>query len=360
MTVDPVTVKASLLQGLDDFLRRRGVDHRSVLAASGVSSDTIEQKFADITFSQFAAVLECAAEQSRDPCLGLEWAEEIPAGGAGLFGYLVLNAATLRDALRNLVHYARLLTNPVDATFSEDADGGIATWQWPGDTAIDAAQASSFFVALLVDRLRRASQETWDPTLVELAHRPLKCEEAARRIFRCPVEYNAPRHAVHFDKASLDRKFHAADPNLLPYVRLLGDQMLQGLKATGSLLDQTRLAIFEGLDKGKVKLSEVARRLNMSPRALQARLRESGTSFYVLVSETRATAARRYLRDTDLPLAEIAFLLGFSEQSAFTRASQRWFGDSPSAIRQRLRTPGAVVEDLYGRRASGTASVDAK
>lgn len=360
MWAEPITVKASLLQGMDEFLRRRGVDHRALFASVGVSDAIIGERFADIPFAAFAGVLERAAEECGDPCLGLEWAETLPPGGAGLFGYLVLNAATLREALQNLVHYARLLTNPVDATFSEDEQGGLTTWHWPEDTAIDAAQASSFFVALLVDRLRRASREPWDPTLVELAHRPLKCEDVARRIFRCPVEYNAARHTVHFDKASLDRKLQAADPNLLPIVRLLGDQMLQGLKATGSLVDRTRLAIFERLDKGKVTLSVVARSLDLSPRALQARLREAGQSFYVLVSETRAGAARRYLRDTDLPLAEIAILLGFSEQSAFTRASQRWFGDSPSAIRQQLRQPDAQVGGIYGRRASGTASVDAK
>ncbi len=149
------------------------------------------------------------------------------------------------------------------------------------------------------------------------------------------IELATLLHRQRARQRLIDRRFASADSQLLSIVKLLGDHMLTDLKASGHILDETRLAIFENLEKGKVTLELISERLGLSPRGLQSRLKEAGKPFYVLLSETRATAATRYLRDTDLPLVEIAYLLGFSEQSAFTRAAQRWYDESPSVMRQK-------------------------
>ncbi len=337
MSANRLIVRSGVLHGFHEFMQRRGVDLGPILASAGIDPSTIVEPFGEIPLASFAAVMEAAAQKSGDPCLGLEWADAFPAGGTGLFGYLVLNAATLRDALRNWERYASLLTHPVEAKFEEDTHGAVVVWHWPTSMAAEHAQSSSFFAGLMISRFRRASRESWDPELVELAHRPMGCDETARRIFRCKVVYNATRNAVYLDTSVLDRRFASADSQLLSIVKLLGDHMLTDLKASGHILDETRLAIFENLEKGKVTLELISERLGLSPRGLQSRLKEAGKPFYVLLSETRATAATRYLRDTDLPLVEIAYLLGFSEQSAFTRAAQRWYDELPSVMRQKLR-----------------------
>ena len=100
---------------------------------------------------------------------------------------------------------------------------------------------------------------------------------------------------------------------------------------------RTTRAIAESLNSEPPLLEHIARRLRISPRALQNRLGQKSTTFERVLSETRRALAVRYLRDTDLSLTEIAFLLGFSEQSAFTRAARGWFGCPPRAMRDKSR-----------------------
>jgi AraC-like DNA-binding protein len=97
---------------------------------------------------------------------------------------------------------------------------------------------------------------------------------------------------------------------------------------------RVRGVIIEGLSVGRVSKAVVARRLNMSPRTLQHRLTLHDTSFHDLAEETRQTLARAYLEDRSLTLTEIAYLLGFSNESNFSRAYKRWTGQPPGAVRR--------------------------
>lgn len=111
------------------------------------------------------------------------------------------------------------------------------------------------------------------------------------------------------------------------------------------MVAQARRAIVDQLETGDARLKTVAERLGISPAVLQARLADADTNFEALLVETRRGLAESYLRDTELPLTEIALLLGFSELSAFTRAAHRWFGAPPSARRATLRRPDGLRAD---------------
>jgi AraC-like DNA-binding protein len=103
-----------------------------------------------------------------------------------------------------------------------------------------------------------------------------------------------------------------------------------------SPLDRVREILAEELQTGEPKLERVAQRLATSERSLRRRLEEAGTSFRALLDETRAELARTWVADRRVPLSEIAFLLGFSEPSAFHRAFKRWTGSTAAAWRARV------------------------
>lgn len=102
---------------------------------------------------------------------------------------------------------------------------------------------------------------------------------------------------------------------------------------TGSLTDQVRSALRDSLAGGGVSSEAIARRLFMSKRSLQRRLAEEGTSFQILLAETRQQLARHYLQQPDLSLSEIAYLLGFGDSTSFFRAFKGWTGHTPSMVR---------------------------
>jgi AraC-like DNA-binding protein len=118
--------------------------------------------------------------------------------------------------------------------------------------------------------------------------------------------------------------------------------LLSRLPRGADLIERTRRAIGGRLRGGDPSLEGVARELGMSERSLQRHLRELGSSFNALADEVREATARLYLEQPDMALTEIGFLLGFSEQSAFTRAYKRWTGHTPRQARTHRAGPGAV------------------
>ena len=92
-------------------------------------------------------------------------------------------------------------------------------------------------------------------------------------------------------------------------------------------------AIAPLLPHGKARADEIARQLGMSPRTLARRLASEGLTFAGILSELRGDLAKRYLQEEDLPISEIAWLLGYQEVSAFTHAFKRWTGKTPREAR---------------------------
>lgn len=111
---------------------------------------------------------------------------------------------------------------------------------------------------------------------------------------------------------------------------------LADVAGDASYRDRTRAVLLEGLPSGQFAVDIVARRLAVSPRTLQRRLREEGTSFKEVVGTTRERLARHYLGQSELCFAEIAYLLGFEEPNSFFRAFQRWTGTTPERMREQL------------------------
>jgi AraC-like DNA-binding protein len=117
----------------------------------------------------------------------------------------------------------------------------------------------------------------------------------------------------------------------------LGERMLRERSTEKGYPQIIKQSISRKLGHGEVTLETIAHENATTVRTLQARLAAEGTSFEDLLQITRRQLAEEYLRDTDLPLSEIALLLGFSELSAFSRACHRWFDEPPSIRRRNLQ-----------------------
>jgi AraC-like DNA-binding protein len=205
-------------------------------------------------------------------------------------------------------------------------------------------------MACLLLRLRSVAGANWQPISVEVEYRDLGCPELVRRVFGPKITYNARRNAIQVDARTLDREIASSDARLHMLMRALGDRLLEEcLTEPNDIVARTRKEIASRLEMGEVTLESIADRLKTAPRTLQTRLSQADATFEGILNDTRRALAVHYLRDTDLLMTEIAFLLGFSELSAFTRAAQRWFGTPPSTYRQQMRkiTNGASSNHLH-------------
>lgn len=340
MTSKYPVVRASVLAGFEQFLTSRGVDAPELMRHAGLSIGEVADPESQLPLNSVATLMELAAEATGDPCIGLSFAEIFPPGGTGVYGYLINNSATVGDAMSTAARFAGLLGQPFEVHYDKDEEGAVLWWCWPQSIAGPKKQYTSFALSLLVSRLRQLSKGNWEPVFVELPHEPLQCRDKAKRIFGSDIQYNSQRVAVRVDAATLTQTLPSADKRLKPILQELGERMIAETPTNADVTEVVAAAIRTQLPDRRATLELVAERLGCTARALQSRLSQQGTTFEALLNDARKLRAEELLKDTELPMTEIAIALGFSELSSFTRAAQRWFGASPSAHRQKLKAGG--------------------
>ena len=150
--------------------------------------------------------------------------------------------------------------------------------------------------------------------------------------FRCELQFDSDASVMVIDSAVADHPLPGFNAQL---VTLLEQQIIDYLVRLDKqdIVGRTKSVIFEQLPSGHVSVEGVATELNSSVRTLRRKLRDKGTSFKELLSQTRRELGERYIHDNSLSLTEIAFLLGFSDSSSFSRAYRTWTGQSPSEQR---------------------------
>ena len=146
---------------------------------------------------------------------------------------------------------------------------------------------------------------------------------------RTDIEYDAPAAELVIAKDSWEQTLPNADAQLLKVMDEHAQLLLSKRILPDDFVGQVRKEIIRDLHGGEALRDTIANRLNMSPRTLQRRLEENGIAYAELLDEVRAELAKNKLQNSELSLAEIGFLLGFSEQSSFNRAFKRWTGKTP-------------------------------
>ena len=333
------TVRAHVFEQFEPFAAARGLDFDALLADARIERAALADADNEISLNAAASLLADAAHRANDPCFGLHWAEAFPKGGSGVLGYLLMNAKTIRDGVKMIARYTSLHLDPIEVTFTESEGFGRLEWTFPPGFTAPRMQYASFVMALAIVRLRKQIGPAWSPVGVELEHRELECTQAVLRVLGPNAKFNMPSNVLRLRESILNRTVDSADERLFMLIRQLGDRLLAERKTASDIVSMTRHAIVKSIERGDCTLEDIAGELDLSPRVLRTQLSAAGTNFETLLLDTRQGLAAIYLRDTDLPLTEIAYLLGFSELSAFTRAARGWFGVPPRVYRVELRQP---------------------
>lgn len=333
-------IRATALLGLDEVLARapRPVSLDDLLAEVGIEGGLPRE--AGIELRLYCQLLEIASERSGIECFGLAFAEAYPLKGAGVLGYLIFNAPDLRTFVRCLARYARL---QIEAMVIELEEGdGVARLTWNYDASLIGPRRllTEFVMALFVKRARQIFDEDWLPLAGEFEYRPPSNTAEYHPVFGRSLRFEARRNALTFRSDILSRRSLRGDEHLFEILRKSAERELEDYAKSTDIVARVSEQIVEALPLQGIDLASAAEALDMTPRQLQARLKDKDTSFEAELGQVRRRLAMRYLRDTDMAMTDIALLLGFSELSSFTRAARQWFGMPPSQYRDELRRRG--------------------
>lgn len=290
-----------------------------------LSPELVADADARITASQFC-VAWSALTRATSPAVALAIADATPVGAFGIVEYVCRSAATLGDALAQWVRYLNLLDDAVEVALI--ADGDRAYLRVVRESEAPAPASHELCFALVAKQATQLAATPFRIAAVDFVH---PGDPAAYRAwFDAPVAFGAEHTQLVLPASALGSALHTSDPTLLAILTRAANEVKVPDPTT--IVDRVAREIGLALKDDRANIAFVAQRLGMTERSLQRRLKEAATSFNDVRDDVRKQLARRYL-DDKLAIAEISFLLGFSEPSAFHRAFRRWTGTTPQAAR---------------------------
>jgi AraC-like DNA-binding protein len=326
------TNKASLLLVLWNILEAYGIDPEPFFQEMALNPELMRQSGGRYRIDNIDNVWRKASEVIDDPCFGLKAAEVWHPSNLGALGYAMLASNTLRTSLERLVRYLGFLSDE-DYMKLDETEEGLRLTLVLSQRNVDKSEQNDAVLAVTLSMCRMNYIEDLAPVSVTLVHPKPSCSPRFFEYFRSPVLFEAPTYSMILPIEAVDRILPGSNPQLAE----LNDQvMIQYLAKLDQdhITQKVKATIIDQLPSGSVTDETVARALYMSSRKLQRQLQSAGTTFNTLLNEIRQDLAQKYLREEDTNMTEIAFLLGFSESSAFSRAFKRWMGVSPTEYRQ--------------------------
>lgn len=333
----PVTFpkhEAVYVKKLVEDLLDKGFSEQQIFRDSGLCMPMLEPDKPMAGFDRVAGFFEHAAKLTGDDTLGFVRGQKREMRRSGLISYVGISSPTVSDFIQNVTRYRRVFSDAIEMDCSTLGSDGVVKWHYSVPMKIRRRQYVEFGAAGFLHALRQVTNREFCPELVIFSHARNANTDKFERFFGCEVRFGSTENSVRFRSADLALPLMTADDELYKILKNCCENALQ-VKARNvpPLIVEVERSISDRLARGEVTQDDVARSLGMSPRTLSRRLADDGTTFFRTLEGLRQALAKNYLRDSNLVLAEIAFLLGYAGLSSFNEAFKRWTGKTPGQFR---------------------------
>jgi AraC-like DNA-binding protein len=324
MLLEP-TALASTFRYLAETLQQdHGLDPGPLFRRAGIPLESLRESGARVSQPGTRRLWDLCIEATGDPAIGLKVGRRIRPEGLHALGYAWMSSRCLADALARVARYVAILVHlPLDARVETTQAGVALTVTFPDPAHQPHPAGVEATLAGLVELARRAAGKPVLPRAVAFSH---PCRGRAgdyAAAFGAPVEFGAPANVLVLDRAAAERPLPTDNPDVAAAVDLVAKRYVAGLE-TQPVAARVRALLQELLPTGEAGQDLVAARLNRSPSTLRRQLQAEGLSYRTVLDETRRELAEAYGRDERFSRAEVAYLLGFSDQSNLARAVRRW------------------------------------
>ncbi|HHJ34703.1 MAG TPA: AraC family transcriptional regulator [Gammaproteobacteria bacterium] len=313
------------------YLESEGIDPEPLYRKAGIAPELLHDPGARINVSRVDTLWQQAALAIEGSCFAVKMAQFWHPSQIGALGYAWLASSTLRRAFKRVDRYIHVVTEDLDLQLSDIPAGLKVSIDMEG-SIFTLPQHHDLVLSILMHMCRFNFGDELVATQVSLAHPELECSKQVIDYFRTDIQFDAEQSGFTIARGDADRVLPSANRQ----IALMHDEMLTRYLIEikqGDIVQQVKSIILENLPDGAVTDKLVAKQLNMSERSLQRRLQENQTTFRSILEGVREMMAKQYIKNPMNQMGDVAFLLGFSEQSAFSRAFKKWTGLSPLEYR---------------------------
>ncbi|MFI9814993.1 AraC family transcriptional regulator [Saccharothrix variisporea] len=339
-------VRSAGLRGFRATVAELGGHADDYAAAAGLPVAALDVDDLLVSDRALVAVLEIAAEALQCPDLGLRVASRQDFGMLGPLALAIRNSPTVADALECTSRYLFVHARSLSLTMEDDPYGarGVAALRYGQPPWLPVSvQATDLGLGFLHRAIKFLVGGSYGLRSVELPYTPVSVG-VYEEFFGTTVHVGRSAPMLRVPRSLAAQPLAGGDERVWRLALAFLAEQTAGEGASVAL--RVRGVVVQSLGTVPPEVGAVARLVNMHPRTLQRRLAAEGTTFAEILDDVRRQAALRYLTTTDMPMSQVAGMLGLSEQSALSRCCRRWWGATPSAIRRSGPPPGAGPSDL--------------
>jgi AraC-like DNA-binding protein len=331
------TFSVAIVRDIVQYVVSQGVKANDLYQATQIDPSWLDNPDLQVPGEVLKKLWQEAVVQTNDQHLGLHIGEAFNLSAIGIVGYVLLNCKTYGQVLEKLSQYTRLFSQGVAIRY-QVVDGWVQC-----DCEIvgtiknylldEPRQPIESTFAALVTATQQLTGNRLKASAVWFQHPHPKDDSEHRRIFQTTVQFSQPMNRILLDATCLNWSVRSANTNLLSVFELHASAMLNAQTQAPTYRQQVITAITHQLQGEVPSIEAIARHLMVSVRQLQRELQTENTSYLQLLDETRKAIALNQLKLRSTSVHDLAFLLGFSEPSAFHRAFKRWTGQTPRSYR---------------------------
>lgn len=314
---------------------RKGADLQVLCAEMDLTPEQLEQTDLRADLRQCVRVWEVAIRHTGDALLGLHLGEASSPALAGMVGFLMESSPDLHRAFQHVQQFNKLITNATEFTLDIRGDEfcyfiePVPAWRMASEDSAHQVVTHSMSGAIHI--IKMLSGKTIYPTRVLLRiAKPADIQEYIR-VLKCEPSFNQEHNCIVFRQRDMQLPVIGYNPVLNRFFKELLEKELIKTQQQASFAAEVRRAILQNFNHVLPQLADIVQYLHVSPRTLQRKLQEEGTSFQQIFDAVKLELATGMLKNPTLTVNEIAYKLGYAEPSVFRRAFKKWTGTSPKS-----------------------------
>lgn len=331
---DRYTVVAGLASAVAQHAQTYGIDIKPICAALELDPAQFQSLTARVSLDRLCRLLEACAVLANDDAFGLKCAQRFVAGASGPFGYGLISAPTVKDFLVFLEAHTQYATHTNYFKAQYEADVVRMEWSF-APLIVKRDQFVDMSIALTIQRLHAIVGDRIDLVGLEMERPRPKQLPLFRDLIVKQLRFDCRFNTIIVPNSLLGVKNPKGDQRLFT----LMDMQCRAMRPDTTFMEQDFVAQVRDylalrISEPILSLKDIAAYFGISERTFQRRLTENDTNLNLLRDTVRREMSLELLQASDLPINEISYRLGYSAPSAFTRSVTRWFGATPSTLRE--------------------------
>ncbi len=334
--VNTLELSITKIAPLIELIRKKGVNINSLFSEIGLGADILDSPDNKISFENYHALFIKSASLVNDPFWGLHAGESFTMM-SNILGYVMMNCATAGEALNKYIQYQKLTEDFKKFDIIRNRKGFAIEISIYDDKLDRDINLVDYNLSGFVAYCRALTGANFTINEACFRHPGAFNVSEYTRIFQCKLTFRAKKNAILVPKEFMELPILMPNRELLALFEKHINEILKKLTAQAPYTDKVKKILINSI-KGEIpSLIEISKHFSISPRSLQNKLKVEGTTYSAILHTIRKDMALEYLKDKSVSIAEISYLLGFSEPSTFHRSFKKWTNSTPNMLRSEYR-----------------------